>query len=103
MIKEQKRQKGKKKSKYRAPTGQRKFLWERDYGNFLKKECICCLFNIISWDTAECGHIIAESKGGTNDGTNLRMICAYCNREMQTQNMDEFVRNVYGRDIKPWV
>ena len=38
----------------------------------------------------ECGHIIAESKGGKTNISNLRAVCTKCNRSVGAQNMDEY-------------
>jgi len=38
----------------------------------------------------ECGHIIAHSKGGPTTLDNLRAICGSCNRNMSSENMDNF-------------
>jgi 5-methylcytosine-specific restriction endonuclease McrA len=58
-----------------------------------KSKCLCCNHNYIMQHTFHCGHVIAESKGGTHDISNLRPICSVCNHSMGTNNMDEFKIN----------
>ena len=74
------------------PKTLRHHLWMRDYGNISESKCCCCGVTTITEPTAEAGHIIAFSKGGSNETDNLRLICRTCNTDMGTQNMDEFMR-----------
>ncbi len=53
--------------------------------------CMCCGITEIEKDSFDCGHVIAESKGGETNLNNLRPICGSCNSSMGTQNMDEFI------------
>ena len=43
----------------------------------------------------DCGHIVSEKDGGTQEITNLRPICSACNNSMGTQNMIEYIKT-YG-------
>lgn len=52
--------------------------------------CFCCEDNKITPFNFECGHVVAESKGGPTDVANLRPICSTCNKSMQTKNLFEF-------------
>ena len=38
--------------------------------------CVACG----TWDADECGHIVAESNGGTVEESNLVRLCGSCNR-----------------------
>ncbi|NDG68463.1 MAG: hypothetical protein EB135_03170, partial [Proteobacteria bacterium] len=40
----------------------------------------------------ECGHIIAEAKGGETSLENLRPICSTCNKSMKTINMNDYIK-----------
>jgi 5-methylcytosine-specific restriction endonuclease McrA len=75
-----------------VPKVQRQLLWERDYGNVAKAKCVCCGIQDVSLLTAEAGHIIPHSKGGTYDSDNLRLICRTCNADMGSEHMDEFMK-----------
>ena len=44
----------------------------------------------------ECGHIIAESKGGETNLNNLRPVCTKCNRSIGTENMDDFKKKYFN-------
>ncbi len=63
--------------------------------------CFCCKGTIsrrpIQHDIYSpgfsCGHILAESKGGTLDVENLRPLCISCNSSMRTTHMFEFMIN----------
>jgi hypothetical protein len=60
--------------------------------------CYCCQKEI-SQQAFECGHIIAVACGGTDTTTNLRPICAMCNRSIGAQNMDVFIRTYMNLKI----
>ena len=75
-----------------VPKTLRHHLWMRDYGNISEAKCLCCGVTTITESTAEAGHIIAFSKGGSTDADNLRLICRTCNADMGIENMDEFMR-----------
>jgi len=53
-------------------------------------KCLCCNRNEITQMDFDCGHIIAEKKGGPTTIENLLPICTRCNRSMRTMNMNEF-------------
>lgn len=57
--------------------------------------CFCCRLEPITLGNFQCGHVIAESKGGLGVLRNLRPICALCNLSMGTTNMFEFIET-YG-------
>jgi hypothetical protein len=52
-------------------------------------DCYVCSGEIDS-KNFECGHIVAESKGGKQTLENLRAICSCCNKSIGTMNMDVF-------------
>ena len=49
----------------------------------------------ISVHNFECGHVVAESKGGITCISNLRPICSRCNASIGTDNMIDFMKR-YG-------
>lgn len=71
-----------------------KALKNKIWNQFIGKEkgignCFCCKTDIDS-KHFHCGHIIAESKGGTLDVDNLRPVCELCNQSMGNKNMNQF-------------
>ena len=58
-------------------------------------KCPCCNSNEISQMDFDCGHVIAESKGGPMTIENLKPICNKCNRSMRTMNMNEFKQKYF--------
>lgn len=67
-------------------------VWVCHVGEKFKTLCLCCKFNQIDVFTFECGHVVAESKGGETHCDNLRPICRTCNASMGTENMADFIQ-----------
>jgi 5-methylcytosine-specific restriction endonuclease McrA len=81
-----------KKKKKTIPKHIRKIVWDTYIGNdIIKHKCLCCKKTTICNTEFHCGHVIAENKGGTQEITNLRPICAACNLSMGTMNIIEYV------------
>ena len=76
------------------PKPLRKLVWNTYVGE-KKGEggCYVCAESITPFKY-ECGHIIAESKGGVTQIHNLRPVCSDCNKSVGAQNMDEY-KNKY--------
>ena len=69
-------------------------VWEKHIGaNFFAK-CLCCKETNINPFIFECGHIIAESKGGKLCVDNIIPICSLCNSSMRTQNLREYQKKL---------
>ena len=82
--------------KKNIPRSVRITVWNKYIGDAVgKHKCLCCnLIDITCFDF-HCGHIIAESKGGSNTIDNLMPICANCNLSMQAMNLHEFQRQFF--------
>jgi len=78
------------------PKPLREKVWRKDNKN-IQSICPICNQNEITAFNFECGHILAESKGGTLTIDNLRAICGSCNKSMGTRNMDEFKDFICGK------
>ena len=66
-------------------------VWTKYIGKDIgTTKCLCCNIKEITCFDFECGHIVAESKGGPTNIENLRPICSTCNNSMGTTNMNEF-------------
>ena len=78
------------------PTTLKRIVWNFWIGEEIgKTKCMCCKLTDITQLAFNCGHIIAESKGGELKMENLKPICQSCNSSMGKQNMHEFIQK-YG-------
>jgi hypothetical protein len=59
---------------------------------------VCNVFPIYQLDF-QCGHILAESKGGPYILENLRPICQSCNLSMGTIHMDNFMKMIPQKNL----
>jgi 5-methylcytosine-specific restriction endonuclease McrA len=77
--------------KTKIPQSLRISVWDtyigRSIGEIL---CDVCKTTKISQFNFQCGHIIAEMKGGLTNIENLRPICKSCNCSMGTTNLEEY-------------
>lgn len=68
-------------------------VWNTYVGEDIGKiKCLCCDTIDITQSIFECGHIIAEAKGGETSLENLRPICSTCNKSMKTINMNDYIK-----------
>jgi ribosomal protein S27E len=80
------------KKKEAIPKSVRSHVWNLYIGPTINEHrCLCCKKAVIKITDFDCGHVIAESTGGTHEIGNLRPICSACNHAMGSQNMIEFV------------
>ena len=61
-----------------------------------RSKCFCCRDATISFSAFDCGHVIAESKGGDMTINNLRPVCHDCNLAMGTRSMNDFTTEFFG-------
>jgi hypothetical protein len=85
--------------KKKIPPVKRKKIWENYIGNKASDVCTCCRETEISMLNYDCGHIVAESEGGTLEISNLRPICKSCNSSMGTTNMKEYMKIHYPNNL----
>lgn len=91
-IKEEETKKLKYKKKRISATLKR-LVWNYWIGEEIgKSKCLCCKITDITAFSFNCGHIIAESKGGETILSNLKPICQNCNSSMASMNMDDFMK-----------
>ena len=76
------------------PKALREQVWINYFGQRFKHKCfINWCSNTITVFDFECGHNIAESKGGETTIQNLRPICSRCNKSMSNKHsIDEWKR-----------
>ena len=73
----------------------KRLVWNTNIGEDIgKSKCMCCESTDITQLSFNCGHIIAEAKGGDTIVSNLRPICQNCNSSMGTINMNEFMKSL---------
>jgi 5-methylcytosine-specific restriction endonuclease McrA len=58
-------------------------------------KCLCCKNKEITQMDFDCGHVIAESRGGVTTVNNMRPICAKCNRSMKAMDMNDFIEKYF--------
>ena len=64
-----------------------------------KTKCPVCQERNIRQTDFSAGHIHAEACGGATSAENLLPICSSCNVRMATENLHEFCKRIFGRDI----
>jgi len=90
-IKSLETKKTKQKPKTHIHKSLKNKVWEETYGTECgKHECYIGCGKMISQGDFECGHIMAESKGGPTNRSNLKPICSQCNKSMGTMNLEEY-------------
>lgn len=78
------------------PKQIKNIVWDTYIGETIAQApCHCCKKTQISIRDFHCGHVTAESKGGSLEISNLRPICRQCNNAMATMNMNDFMK-LYG-------
>ncbi len=73
----------------------KKIIWNTYFDEQIgKAKCYCCNITEIVQISFNCGHVISEANGGTDNIDNLRPICQSCNSSMGTKNMFEFMESL---------
>ena len=86
-----------KKRKNPISKALRKVVWNTHVQCDLKTvKCFCCETTLISTFDFECGHILAESKGGPTNVHNLLPVCSVCNNSMYNENFHDFKARNFG-------
>ena len=88
-----------KQIKQKIPPMKKQKIWEHWKGNVNKAKCHCCRLTTIYSNSYHCGHIQAESSGGTMAIDNLRPICQSCNSSMNNKNMIDYMTDNYKQNI----
>ena len=83
----------KKYKKKPIPSALKRLVWNKWIGEEIgKSKCLCCNVTDINQMSFNCGHIIAECKGGETILSNLKPICQNCNSSMASMNMNDFMK-----------
>ena len=84
-----------KEKKKKISAAMKKLVWNTNIGEEIgKSKCMCCQSTDITQMSFNCGHIVAEAKGGATIVSNLKPICQNCNSSMGTNNMNEFMKSL---------
>ena len=79
------------------PLRIRQMVWNTYIGKEeVSAKCVCCRDNDILNTQFVCGHVQARAEGGSDQINNLRPICAACNANMGTLNMNDFTTEYFG-------
>ncbi|QJX72004.1 D5 family helicase-primase [Faustovirus] len=81
-----------KQAKVKLSASLRKTVWLTYIGDVETGKCLCCNVAVLTKNGYDCGHVVAEARGGPATLQNLRPICKTCNTSMGTKNMEEFMR-----------
>jgi hypothetical protein len=82
-------------TKGKISSTMKRLVWNAHIGEEIgKTKCLCCKVTDITQLSFNCGHVIAEARGGETIVSNLRPICQNCNSSMGTKNMHEFMRTL---------
>jgi hypothetical protein len=79
--------------KQKISAALKNIVWADAGGNEFRVYCYACLRIPLTFGQLQCGHIIAESKGGKTVVTNLRPVCIPCNGSIGTNNMNDYIRD----------
>ena len=71
----------------------RRMMWEDTYG-FIPMKCIFCNVEEIDPLSAEIGHDVADSKGGSKTRDNIKPICRTCNMSQGNLTFAEFRKTI---------
>jgi len=80
---------GSKERRSRVPSVVRRRVWTSQFGDCDTGYCNCCTIKVTTSDF-HAGHIIAVTNGGSDDISNLKVICKECNFSMGSQDLHDF-------------
>ncbi len=73
----------------------KKELWEKQ-----RKICGGCLDEFTQWMNMEIDHVVPLSRGGTNEFSNLQVLCKACNRLKGTGTMDDLIIRLKKKGLR---
>jgi len=80
------------------PAVLRRRVWTDQFGDNDSGYCNCCAIKVTTSDF-HAGHIIAVAKGGSDDISNLKVVCPECNFSMGTRNLIDFRERYFASRI----
>ena len=90
--------------KHRFTVPQRNAIWNHWIGDAREHKCLSCYGanpsgRLITKEAFECGHIKAETNGGSHAVTNVIPICSACNKSCGSKNMIHYVTTTFGKKL----
>jgi 5-methylcytosine-specific restriction endonuclease McrA len=77
------------------PIASKRLIWNKYIGvRWGWGYCWCCRSATITCFDFEAGHVLAASRGGSDEIANLRPICSNCNKSMGATHMVEFQERI---------
>ena len=89
------------KKKVDIPDWKKEDMWIKANGELSEVSCPCCKLRSITKDSFSAGHIVPESRDGSNQLDNFLPICIPCNSRCGTHHLYWFAWNTYGRIL--WI
>jgi len=84
----------------KIPKHIKTLVWNTHMGiSNLESKCFSCRMEKVDARNFQCGHVVAEAKGGDLKISNLRPICQPCNGSMGTRSMNEFTKEFFGWEV----
>ena len=84
----------------KIPKHIKTLVWNTHMGiSNLESKCFSCRTEKVDARNFQCGHVVAEAKGGDLKISNLRPICQPCNGSMGTRSMNEFTKEFFGWEV----
>ena len=80
-----------KKKRKQLPSTVRFSLWNSTFGERQGAGACYCCGREVTQQTFEAGHIMSVKDGGSDQLSNMRVICKNCNGSMGSTHMDTFV------------
>ncbi len=79
-----------KSGRTKFPAFIRRMLWEKFYiSELYPGECMVCNKKKLKMSTYEISHIVSLKNGGSNDISNLTVLCSQCNKSLNSNNLYE--------------
>lgn len=76
--------------KNKIPKKKSNEVWNKRFNGITIGSCFTCNEEVDFQKGFHCGHVISRYQGGSNDLSNLEVVCSVCNLNMGTMNMMDY-------------
>ncbi len=76
--------------KNKIPKKKSNEVWNKRFNGITTGSCFTCNEEVDFQKGFHCGHIMPYCQGGSNDLSNLEVVCSVCNLNMGTMNMMDY-------------